>query len=242
MKIVFTSYNTQSGFGIGRKIHDYTAQVRELASHHPDVAALQEVAIRHPMGKPVDYPAAVAEALGMHYLFAEAMELDKGGRYGVALLSKYPLKKVAELRLPVPEGIEPRAALVAEVLAPVPFYAVSTHLSYQGEFDGDGEGREKQIGAIIDFLKKENLFPAILAGDLNSRSADASIEAVRKDFDLFNDRGDGRPTAESSKYGWEMIDYIAGAPQGRFRLLDFRTGENCTASDHYSVTAELELA
>ena len=232
MKLVFTSYNTQSGFGIGRKIHDFSAQAREIASHQPDVVALQEVAIRHPMGKPVDYPAEVANLLGMNYLFAQAMGLGQDGLYGVALLSKYPLEKIAELSLPVPKNIEPRVALVAKVATPIPFYAVSTHLSFQGEFDGDDAGRKIQIGAVMDFLQDNRLFPAILAGDLNSRPDASAIVAVRKKFDLFNDHGDGRSTAKTSKYGWTMIDYIAGAPRGYFNLLKFSTGTDCVSSDH----------
>lgn len=241
MKFRMLSYNTQSGFAVSRKVHDWRAQAREIASHSPDVVALQEVAIRHPMGKPVDYPAEVARFLGMNYLFAKAMDLDKGGEYGVALLSKFPLKKITEIRLPVPEGIEPRVALIAEVAAPTPFYAAVTHLSYQGEFDGDDAGRVAQINTILDYLKQNKLMPALLAGDLNSQPKDSSIEAVRKGFDLFNDLGDGRPTANSSKFGWVMIDYIAGTPKGAFRCAQFHTGSDCTVSDHYAVGAELEL-
>ena len=70
MKLRVMSYNVQSGFANGRKVHDYIPQAAHMAAMNADVIALQEVAIRHPHGKPIDYPAVTAEYLGMEYSFA----------------------------------------------------------------------------------------------------------------------------------------------------------------------------
>ena len=124
MKMRVMSYNTQSGFANGRKIHNYVAQADHIAANNPDIVALQEVAINHPAGEKVDYPAAVAKRLGMEYCYAKAMDFETdNGKYGVAILSKYPMKMLAEIMLPVPDGIEPRVAAVARIEAPVPFSA-----------------------------------------------------------------------------------------------------------------------
>lgn len=240
MKLRVMSYNTQSGFANGRKIHDFRPQADHIASYSPDVIALQEVSIRHPKGEQIDYPAEVAGRLGMNYIFGKAMDLPPNGIYGVAILSKYPLELVDSLILPVPEGIEPRPALIVKVNAPTPFYMISTHLSYQGEFDGDAEGRVKQLESIMAHLERKQLAPVILAGDLNSASDDDSIKFLRKKFEIFSDKNPIEPTC-STKFGWLQIDFIAGFPQGKFTCNAVARGNDCTVSDHYAVIADLEL-
>ena len=242
MKMRVMSYNTQSGFANGRKIHNYVAQADHITANNPDIVALQEVAINHPAGEKVDYPAAVAKRLGMEYCYAKALDFEAcDGKYGVAILSKYPMEKVAEIMLPVPEGIEPRVAAVARINAPVPFYMVCTHLSFQGEFEGDAEGRIEQLKTIFRYLDENQCYPAILAGDLNSQPQDTSIQTLREKFEVLNDGRDDRPTAFSKKFGWVQIDYIAAAPAGRFKCECFTRGDDCTVSDHYAVIADLEL-
>ena len=240
MKLRVMSYNTQSGFAIGRKVHDFRPQADHIASYSPDVVALQEVSIRHPKGEQIDYPAEVAKRIGMNYLFGKAMDLPPDGIYGVAILSKYPLELVDSLILPVPEGIEPRPALIVKVCAPTPFYMVSTHLSYQGEFDGDDLGRIEQLRTITNFLAEKNLFPVILAGDLNSAPDDASIDFLRTKFDVFSDNRNVQPTC-MTKFGDLQIDFISGFPQKKFVCHDIFAGNDRTASDHQAVIADLEF-
>ncbi|MBE6388645.1 MAG: hypothetical protein E7043_00555 [Lentisphaerae bacterium] len=246
MKLRVMSYNVQSGFANGREIHNYLPQAEHIASYSPDVVALQEVSIRHPFGKPIDYPTLVARHLGMNYAFAKALDYADyfpgcDGCYGVAVLSKYPVELITSLMLPVPEGIEPRTAVITRIHAPEPFYMISTHLSYQGEFEGDAEGRIEQLATIFRYLDANGLYPAILAGDLNSQPDDASIYALREKFDVFNDGRSDQPTANSQKFGWVQIDYISAAPKGAVRCEKFFTGNDCTASDHYAVLADLEI-
>ena len=240
MRIV--TYNTQSGFANGRLVHDMKAQAAHLATYNADVIALQEVAIRHPQGKPVDYPAEVAAHLKMNHLFAEAMPLGECGHYGVAILSRFPIEHIATLSLPVPsKDIEPRVALVARVKGPQPFFMVSTHLSYQGEFEGDDQGRQRQMECILNHLEEHRLSPVVLAGDLNSAPDGTAVEALRKHFAVLNDGRDDRPTAKTGKYGWLQIDFIAIAPPSAFCCNGFRIGDDCQASDHYAVTADVQL-
>ena len=240
MNLRVMSYNTQSGFANGRKVHDFRAQADHIASYAPDVVALQEVSIRHPKGEPIDYPAETAKRLGMNYIFGRAMDLPPAGIYGVAILSKYPLELVDSLILPVPEMIEPRPALIVKVCVPVPFYMVSTHLSYQGEFDGDDLGRIEQLRCIMDFLAKNSLSPVILAGDLNSAPNDISIDTLREKFDVFSDGRNVEATCVT-KFGWLQIDFISGFPQGKFHCKEIFAGNDCTASDHKALIADLEL-
>lgn len=240
MKLRIVSYNTQSGFAIGRKKYDHLAQAKHLESLSPDIIALQEVAIRHPHGEPVNYPAEVAKYLKFNYVFGKALELGKDGEYGVAVMSKFPLREVTKLFLPVPGNIEPRIALIVKVLAPEPFYMISTHLSYQGEFPGDDTGRIDQIKMIMDHVEENRLFPAILAGDLNSAPQDDSINALREKFNVFSDDTEIEPTCET-KFGPLQIDFISGAPIGRFHCQKIQAGDDQTVSDHRAVIADVEF-
>jgi len=240
------SYNTQSGFAKGRKVHNYLPQAEHIACYNPDVVALQEVAINHPFGEKINYPELVAKHLGMNYCFGKALDFcdmfpECDGTYGVAVLSKYPVEPVEKIMLPVPEGIEPRVALVTRIDAPTPFYMVSTHLSYQGEFPNDTNSRVDQLETVFAYLKKHQLSPVVLAGDLNSQPQDNSIDALRREFDVFNDGRSDLPTAESSKYGWVQIDYISAAPKAQWKCDRFFVGSDCSVSDHYAVIADLEI-
>ena len=246
MKLRVMSYNTQSGFAKGREVHNYLPQAEHIASYNPDVVALQEVSINHPFGEKIDYPELVAKYLGMNYCFGKALNYvdyfpDCDGVYGVAVLSKYPVELVDKIMLPVPEGIEPRVALVTKIAAPTPFYMISTHLSYQGEFPNDTNSRVDQLETVFAYLKERQISPVILAGDLNSQPQDNSIDALRRDFEVFNDGRSDKPTAESSKYGWVQIDYISASPKKQWKCENFFVGNDCTASDHYAVIADLEI-
>lgn len=246
MKLRVMSYNTQSGFAKGREVHNYLPQAEHIASYDPDVVALQEVAINHPYGEKINYPELVSKYLGMNYVYGKALDFIDyfpgcDGFYGVAVLSKYPVELVEKIMLPVPEGIEPRVALITKIAAPEPFYMISTHLSYQGEFDNDTNSRVDQLETVFAYLKEKQLSPVILAGDLNSQPQDSSIDALRRDFEVCNDGRDDRPTAESSKFGWVQIDYIATFPKRKWQCKKFFVGNDCTASDHYAVVADLEI-
>ena len=241
MKLRVMTYNTQSGFALGREVHDFRPQADHIASYDPDVVALQEVSIRHPKGEQIDYPAEVAKRIGMNYLFGKAMDLPPNGIYGVAVLSKYPLEPVDSIILPVPEGIEPRPALIVKVCAPTPFYMVSTHLSYQGEMENDDAFRVEQLKYLTSVLAEKQLSPVILAGDLNSAPEDDSINFLRKSFDVFSDNSGLGPTCTNNKFGWQQIDFITGFPQGKFACKQIFRGNDRTASDHYAVITDLEF-
>jgi endonuclease/exonuclease/phosphatase family metal-dependent hydrolase len=90
-----------------------------------------------------------------------------GGSYGVALLSKFPLKDTQVIRLPTDSAMkgEPRVLAVATIaISPRQNIIIGcTHLDHQK----DSKNRQLQIAAIKQFAKKTNqLF--LLAGDFNA--------------------------------------------------------------------------
>ena len=238
MKLRVMSYNLQSGLGRDG-VWDWRRSAAEIARIAPDVAALQEVAVNRPQYPGIDYPALAAKQLDMHAVFDRALTFPNGGEYGVAILSRFPLEKVARLALPLPPEAEPRIALVVKVLAPEPFHCICTHFPFQGEYADDDAGRTAAAAEIDAYAAAHRLAPCLLMGDLNSPPHAPALELLRRRWRVLNDLGSGVPTAETGKYGWMQIDYIAASRDIQCR--EFRFGDDCQASDHYPAFTEVEL-
>jgi endonuclease/exonuclease/phosphatase family metal-dependent hydrolase len=88
----------------------------ELQAMQADVIALQEVDVRVRRTGFVDEPVALATALGFHYVFAASIKWDEGD-YGLAVLSRWPLKEVRRHRLDTSAAAEPRIVLDVTVCA-----------------------------------------------------------------------------------------------------------------------------
>ena len=88
----------------------------ELQAMQADVIALQEVDVRTRRTGFVDQPAALATALGFHYVFAASIKWDEGD-YGLAVLSRWPLTEVRRHRLAATAAGEPRIVLEVTVCA-----------------------------------------------------------------------------------------------------------------------------
>lgn len=86
----------------------------ELRAMQADVIALQEVDVRTRRSGFIDEPAALATALGFHYVFAASIKWE-GGDYGLAVLSRWPLTNVRRHRLDSTPAAEPRIILEVTV-------------------------------------------------------------------------------------------------------------------------------
>src|SRR5690606_13139512 len=62
-----------------------------------------------------DQAALLGGLLGMEHVFGSFMDYQ-GGRYGMAILSRFPI--VESWEIPLPEGEEPRIALAARIALP----------------------------------------------------------------------------------------------------------------------------
>ncbi len=84
-----------------------------VEGYAPDVLALQEVGHHWQMGERMDQAGYIAAALGSHHhVFAGALTDPHGGRFGVALVSRWPLSQVRNIKLPRASD-EQRVCLVA---------------------------------------------------------------------------------------------------------------------------------
>jgi endonuclease/exonuclease/phosphatase family metal-dependent hydrolase len=157
-----------------------------------DVVALQEVDRDQPRSHLADLTAVAAEALGAAehrflaaiagtpgatWMAATGAEQPGTAGYGIALLSRYPVRSWQAVRLPrIPFRFpmwlpgprrfavvdeEPRAALLAQVESPVgTLHVVNTHLSFVPGWNGFQLRRLcRDLAAFDD--------PVLLMGDLN---------------------------------------------------------------------------
>jgi endonuclease/exonuclease/phosphatase family metal-dependent hydrolase len=165
------------------------AAVRDLDA---DVLALQEVDRNLPRSAHADLTAAAAEAMGApEHRFVAALsgtpgatweaatgtEQPDAAAYGIALLSRYPVRAWQVVRLPalptrtpmwfrgsrLPTMVrdEPRVAVAAEIETPLGCLTVAnTHLSFLDYWNG------RQLRRLVSALGREPR-PLVLLGDLN---------------------------------------------------------------------------
>ena len=99
----------------------------------------------------VDQPAEYAKRTGYHVAFGRSLDYD-GGEYGIAVLSRWPIRRDSAIHLPVdpPQersggSHEPRIAMSTVIAAPFGDLAVfNTHI----DASGDDRWRLQEIRTI----------------------------------------------------------------------------------------------
>jgi endonuclease/exonuclease/phosphatase family metal-dependent hydrolase len=139
---------------------------RVIESVGADIVALQEIYVEHPRSKHLHQAAWLAGRLGMHFEFGAARNMEGGGRYGNAVLSRHSLRVVRAEALPrLTPRREPRAALRVEVTTPLGVLdIVNTHLGLRPR-----ERILQTTALATDWLSHVTPDSAsILCGDLNA--------------------------------------------------------------------------
>lgn len=227
------SYNIKHGHGMDGKV-DLPRIANVLKRLRADFVGLQEVDLHCGRSGNRNQVNELAASLGMHPGFGSFMDYN-GGRYGMAILSKYPLVHVDSLRLP--DGNEPRIALIAEARLPDgdSMLLVNVHFDWVG----DDTFRYAQARMLAEHLEKRNK-PFVLLGDFNdgpdSRTLalfDAIAHRTQKpDADRFTIPSD-KPKRE--------IDFIFCAPEAAWQVKSTQVIHEPVASDHRPVVADLVL-
>lgn len=224
------AYNIRHGAGMD-SIIDLERTAHVINALRPDIVTLQEVdsAVERTGG--VDQAAVLGRLTGMQHVFGGFFDYQ-GGRYGMALLSKYPIASSQNHRLP--DGLEPRTALAAKIVLGASgdtVIVVGIHLY------ASAEERYAQARRILDIYRDQRL-PVILAGDFNSTPG-SDVMAL---FATWHnpDKGDDHLTFPSREPDRE-IDYVLYRPADRFRIIDIDVIAEPWASDHRPVLIELEL-
>jgi endonuclease/exonuclease/phosphatase family metal-dependent hydrolase len=235
-----------------------------LAEVGPDVCGLQEVwGIRDD-----NLAAGLAQRLGMHWCWAVVAESDNGLSIGNAILSRWPIGRHSDVRLPAGDLGEHRVALHARVDTPdgvLPMF--TTHLTYR---PGSSQLRLPQVRRLATFVAEEAdgcPYPPVVTGDLNAEpdsdelrllggllTTPAAPGLVLVDAWRYADPGDPGFTWDR-RNGYQAdsilpdcrIDYVLVglARQRRGRVRSARLAGNAPVdgvwpSDHFAVVAELQ--
>jgi endonuclease/exonuclease/phosphatase family metal-dependent hydrolase len=233
----------------------FAAAVRALGA---DVLGLQEVDRGQPRSGGADLAAVAAEAMGAtEYRFAAALcgtpgtwvaadgrEPPGSAAYGVALVSRYPVRSWGVLRVaPAPFRVprprfadrtlemvrdEPRVAVAATMATPAgPMTIVNTHLSFLRWWNGRQLRRlRRSLGALATPVPG----PILMVGDLNMGTARAERLTAMSSLHTEPTFPGRQPLAQ--------LDHILGPADLRERVVGGRTHE-VPLSDHRALSVDL---
>ena len=227
------SYNIKHCRGMDN-IVNWKRTADTLRALKPDIVGLQEVDLRATRSNSVNQAYELGRALDMHAAFGKIMDFQ-GGRYGMAILSRYPFRDVRSL--PLPPGNEPRIALIAEVRLPngQPMLVINVHFDWVR----DDRLRYGQASALAEFLRTVKM-PYLLLGDFNDQPGSRTLNLFHELAAEVTKPNDKRFTFPANQPRVE-IDFIFAAPQHRWSAQQTRVIEESTTSDHRPVFSEMTL-
>jgi endonuclease/exonuclease/phosphatase family metal-dependent hydrolase len=233
--------------------------IEGLTACKPDIVCVQETTLTR--GYVVyDQARDIGEAIGLPVTafapYGNSVEIMSSEQGGVAILSRWPMIRVRNRRLPAAHENPPdsRVALFATFQTPAgELKVVTTHLSWEPD---STQMRMMQMGLILDDLfQSRPLDPytkLVLTGDLNAIETEPVValinECLRDSFRHHNpdDKGYTWSTRNplTGRYPIEdrRLDYIfcpTGAEINKAGLIlnDEKPG---FASDHFGVLADIE--
>jgi endonuclease/exonuclease/phosphatase family metal-dependent hydrolase len=201
-----------------------------------DVIALQEVDVNTKRSGNINEAKAIGDALGMHSFFAKAIDYD-GGQYGVALLSRFPLKdtQVIYLSMDTIKKGEQRVLATARLTLPSGRSLVigCTHLDHQK----DPKSRKLQLEDITAFTKTKSI-PFVVAGDLN---AEPTSDEMRLFDETFQRTCDVCPPTYPANQPAKTIDYIGYKKMKGIKVMSHQVLPEPLASDHLPLRAVIKF-
>lgn len=229
------TYNIHVGVGMDKKL-DLQRIADVIKRERPDLVGLQEVdrGVKRTEGK--DEIVELAKMTLMDMAFAHNLDYQ-GGKYGVAILSRFLIQKTEHQKYENRREAERRGMLRVEVdVDGKTVNFVTTHLDYQ-----EKDGRLFETEQLLRFIDRVP-GPLIVAGDFNDEPSGSAYELMLKSFD---DAWIG------SRAKGDGLSYPADKPARRIDYIFYRRSEgvrakkswvvNTQASDHVPVIAELEI-
>ena len=229
------TYNIHVGVGMDKKLD--LPRIADVINHaHPDLVGLQEVDRGVERTQRIDEIAELARLTKMDYAFAFNLRYQ-GGQYGVAILSRFPIRATDHRLYRNTREAERRGFIRAELSVDgqvVNF--VTTHLDYQYE-----DGRVFETEQLLSALKDVG-GPLIVVGDFNDVPTGGAYQLMKNQFldawidTRINDSGFSYPADKPAK----RIDYVwlrradAIRPK-RSWIVD------TLASDHVPVLADVNI-
>jgi|GEM_PF-232369 len=234
IRLRILSYNIHHAEGVDGKL-DLQRIADVIGSVQPDIVALQEVDQRVARTRGVDQPAELARLTKMNVAFGGNIELQ-GGRYGNAILSRFPITRHENHRLPNFDNGEQRGFLVAELQISEdsePVVLLATHLDHRS----DESERIASAKAINQWASSNLTRPAILAGDLNAQPTSVPLNDLGKMWQVANKEPLATIPVDQPR---KQIDFVLTRPRNRWKVVEVKVLDEAVASDHRPILAVLE--
>lgn len=236
------TYNIHHGEGTDGVV-DLNRIARVIRESNADLVALQEVDDSTRRTNQVDQTSQLAELTGLHARFAHQIDFE-GGRYGQAILSRYPVSEITVAWLPGTPERERRIAGWANVeipdLGPVVF--ATTHLHH------NNTGFRKQQAEELVRLFRDKTVPVIIAGDLNAIPDSEPLQTLAATFKSATPVSEDLKTQSLTTTATfpastpeKQLDYILfRTPDGQSAVTqNVRVLDEAIASDHRPLIAEI---
>ena len=197
-----------------------------------ELIGLQEIDVNNERsGKNLHQARALADLTGMYFYFSKSIEY-RGGAYGTAILSKYPISEEATVILPGKEGTEQRTLSLVTVTLPDgnKIRVGNTHLDYTAD-----ENALAQAEVIVKSLINESR-PVFLTGDFNVVQSSRTFRYLNEYF-RSSCEVNCPPTipADSPE---KAIDFIFYSTPWKMEVSMHEVLHEPTASDHRPVLAK----
>jgi endonuclease/exonuclease/phosphatase family metal-dependent hydrolase len=226
------SYNIRHGLGMDGVV-DLERVAEVLGGLDADVITLQEVDNGVLRTGGVDQAARLGRLLGMR-AFHGAFRAYQGGEYGMAILTRLPVREVRNHSIP-PGPLGALTVLEVRVVAG----PEAPDVSVVGvHFYRSPEERLAQADSVTRIFGSVGR-PVILAGDFNSRPGSLVIRRLRESWRRLPKEGD-RFTFPADAPDRE-IDHVFVRPPGVFEVVASRVVDERLASDHRPVVVQLRL-
>ncbi len=227
------SYNIHHGRGTDGEV-DLARIAKVIQSAKPDLVALNEVDKGVNRSGKIDEPAELARLTGMHAAFEKNIDHD-GGEYGNAILSRWPIEKIENVRLPSLYDGERRGMLMVQVEPKEgeTFWFAATHLDYRPNDAERLESAEAIEKLMAGRFAKQRF---VLAGDFNALPESRVIERFAKTWKIA-ESGHTFPAEKPTK----RIDYVMMRPKPAWRVRSAKVLKAPVESDHRPVLVVLDV-
>lgn len=217
-----------------KELIDLDAIAKVINDEKPDIVGLQEVDRFTRRSGQLDEAKVLAGKTGLFFHFFKAIAYD-GGDYGVAILSRYPIRETNSVALPQVIRNEERVLGYAKIaIGNVDLTFANTHL----DASRPDSNRVVQMKTVLAQLA-EKKGQVILVGDLNCEAKSQPIMLLDQQFtrSCTTDCEFTIPQIAPRK----TIDYIA-AKDNSWKVVSHRVIAETYASDHRPVVATYSIA
>lgn len=230
------TYNIHHGEGLDGKV-DLLRIAQLIKEQGADIVGLQEVDKGVERTQRRDLPAELAALTGMTCVFSNNYH-HQGGEYGNAVLTKFPVKRTANLHYKMLRPGEQRGILqlVLEVRGREVVF-MNTHIDYRPD-DSERWSNTEEIESLAQKYRGKSM---IMTGDFNDTPESRVCRRITGTFDdIWALVGQGEGWTIPAAAPRKRIDYLWISKDKALVPLKAWVPQS-TASDHLPVVAEFQF-